>query len=319
MLAAGPFSTVQDLGRPGLAELGVPRSGAADRVSLRLANRLVGNPEGAAALEVTLGGAAVRAAGPLTVAVTGADCPLALDGRAVPRNAVLELAPGATLELGWAQAGLRCYLAVRGGLAVPPVLGSRSTDTLAGLGPPRVATGDVLPVGATPAGPLVVDHAPVPDPPAGPVELRVVPGPRHDRVPAAAALLDTRWQVGAAADRVGLRLEPTPWPAPAATSSTRSAGVSSSTRSAGVPSSAGSAGVPSSAGSSGVGGWPSEALVPGSLQVPPSGAPVLFLADAPTTGGYPVVAVLVDADLDRAAQLRPGQQLTFRQVPAPTL
>jgi biotin-dependent carboxylase-like uncharacterized protein len=285
VLEAGPLTTVQDLGRPGLAELGVPRSGAADRGSLRLANRLVGNPEGAAALEVTLGGLVVRAAGALTVAITGADCPVLRDGRTVSRNAVVELPDGAVLALGWAGTGLRGYLAVRGGLAVPPLLGSRSTDTLAGLGPDRVAAGDRLPAGPAPDGWPVVEHAPVPEPVAGAVQLRVVPGPRHELVPGAADLLALHWQVGAAADRVGLRLEPADGVALPATG--------------------------------GVGSLRSEGLVPGSLQVPPAGDPVLFLADAPTTGGYPVVAVLLDADLDRAGQLRPGQRLTFRTLPPP--
>ena len=296
VLATGPLTTVQDLGRPGLAHLGVPRSGAADRGALRLANRLVGNPEPAAGLEVTLGGLVLRALGPLTVAVTGAACPLTVDGRPVARNSVLELLPDQLLRLDYATAGLRCYLAVRGGVEVPAVLGSRATDTLSGLGPARPQSGDRLWFGAAPLRWPVLEIAPVPDPPAAAVALRVVPGPRLLDVGPdqdhAHRLLAIRWQVGTDSDRVGLRLHPaTPehqehpaWPSPAG---------------------------------AGSGSLPSEGLVVGSVQVPPAGAPVLFLADHPVTGGYPVIAVVVDADLDRAGQLRPGQLLSLAPVPVP--
>ena len=291
VLATGPLTTVQDLGRPGLGHLGVSRSGAADRGALRLANRLVGNPESAAGLEVTLGGLVLRALGPLTVAVTGAACPLSVDGRPAARNAVLELLPGQLLQLAYATAGLRCYLAVRGGLEVPAVLGSRATDTLSGLGPARPQPGDRLWFGSAPPRWPVLEVAPVPDPPTAAVLLRVVPGPRlldvrPDPGPAN-RLLAIGWQVGADSDRVGVRLHPAQgpaWPSPAG---------------------------------AGTGSLPSEGLVAGSVQVPPAGAPVLFLADHPVTGGYPVIAVVLDADLDRAGQLRPGQQLSFEPVPGP--
>ncbi|MEU0066474.1 allophanate hydrolase subunit 2 family protein, partial [Streptomyces albidoflavus] len=138
ILAPGPLATVQDLGRPGLAALGVGASGAADRSALRLANRLVGNPEGAAAVEATLGGLAVRALRAVTVAVTGAPAPLSTGAV----QSVIQLAEGERLELGTPLAGLRSYLAVRGGITVPEVLGSRSRDLLAALGPPPLAPGD---------------------------------------------------------------------------------------------------------------------------------------------------------------------------------
>ncbi len=211
VVRAGPATTVQDLGRPGLAALGVTRSGAADRRSLRLANRLVANPEGAAGLEVTLGGLAVRAGRDLDLAVTGAACPITVDGRPAGRNAVLHVPAGQLVTLGPAAAGLRAYVAVRGGIDVAPVLGARSRDTLAGLGPDVVRDGDRLPVGRPPDLPWPgVDLAPVADPPAGDVLLDAVAGPREGLVRdgVRAATWSARWVVDAASDRVGVRLAP---------------------------------------------------------------------------------------------------------------
>jgi biotin-dependent carboxylase-like uncharacterized protein len=290
VVRVGPLATVQDLGRPGRAQLGVTRSGAADRAALRRANRLVGNVEPAAGLEVLLGGLEVVAGAHLVIAVCGAGCPVRLDGRPAPRDAVLDLPPGARLELGTATTGLRAYLAVRGGLAVPAVLGSRARDTLADLGPPPVRAGDLLPVGpsgavpgADVAGWPTVEVSPA-APAAGPAELVVLPaapGPRLDWLAADAvrALWSARWTVSPDSDRVGVRLI---GPVLDRTASRRDAEL------------------------------PSEGLTRGAVQVPPGGQPVLFLADHPVTGGYPVVAVVLDADVDRAAQLRPGQQVGFR-------
>lgn len=281
VLAAGLSTTVQDLGRPGCASSGVGRSGAADRASLRRANRLVGNPEGAAGLEVTFGGLALRARGDALLALTGAPCPAEVDGGPVGHNALLRLRSGQRLALGAPRCGLRTYVGVRGGLDVAPVLGSRATDLLAGLGPPVPAAGTVLPVGR-PAGDLPdVDQAAVPDPPCGDVVLRVRPGPRGDwLVPASArALLATAWTVTPHSDRVGMRLTGEPL-------------VRARTDE-----------------------LVSEGVVRGSLQLPPSGLPTLFLADHPLTGGYPVVAVVLDADVDRAAQARPGQRLRLSAAP----
>jgi len=283
VLATGPLTTVQDLGRFGHNAWGVTTSGAADRGALRLANRLVGNPEGAAALEVTLGGLAVRARGDLEVATTGARCPARVDGVEVGHNAPVRLPDGAVLELGSPAAGLRTYLAVRGGIAVPPVLGSRSTDVLAGLGPAVPRAGDVLPVGTAVGGRGAVDLAPRPDPSAGEVLLRVRFGPRHDWFTQRSRswLVDTTWTVTADSNRVGVRLDgPT---------LERARDVE----------------------------LPTEGMAPGALQVPPAGRPVLFLADHPVTGGYPVIAVVLAADLDLAGQLRPGQSVHFRDVGAP--
>jgi biotin-dependent carboxylase-like uncharacterized protein len=277
VLAPGPLTTVQDLGRPGHAAIGVTRSGAADTTSAGLANRLVGNRPEAALLEVTAGGLRVRAGRTLLVAVTGAPAPVEIDGRAAPFAAPTTLRAGSVLALGPPRRGLRSYVAVRGGIGVPPVLGSRSTDTLSGLGPPPLTADVLLPVGDLAGEEPFVDVAPVGPPPERPV-LRVLPGPRRDWLDAAAwtALTSQPWGVAADSDRVGLRL------------------------------------TGPRLGRARDGELPSEGLVPGALQVPPDGAPVLFLADHPVTGGYPVLAVVTTADLPLAAQLRPGDEVRFR-------
>ena len=277
VVAPGPLATVQDLGRPGWSAIGVTRSGAADRAAHALANRLVGNDPGAATIEVTAGGLRVRAGKPLLVAVTGAPVPVSVGGRGGPMSAPFTVPAGADLALGTPSAGLRSYLAVRGGVAVHPVLGSRSTDILSGLGPAPLCPGDRLPVGDLAADEPVVDVAPVARPADRPV-LGVLPGPRRDRLAddAWALLTSAEWTVGTDSDRVGLRL---------------------------------SGPVLQRAAD---GELPSEGLVPGAVQVPPDGAPVLFLADHPVTGGYPVLAVVRTADLSIVAQLRPGDVVRFR-------
>jgi biotin-dependent carboxylase-like uncharacterized protein len=277
VLAPGPLATVQDAGRPGWASIGVTRSGAADREAAALAGRLVGNDPSAAVVEATAGGLRVRAGRTVLVAVTGAPAPVTVDGRPAPFAAPLTLRSGQTLGLGVPPVGLRSYLAVRGGIDVPPVLGSRSTDTLSGLGPAPLRPGDELPVGDLAGGEPFVDVAPVRAPASRPV-LRVLPGPRRDwLIPAAwTALTGAGWTVSADSDRVGLRLSG-PRLERARTDE-----------------------------------LPSEGLVPGAVQVPPDGAPVLFLADHPVTGGYPVLAVVVTADLPAVAQLRPGDPVRFR-------
>ncbi len=211
VLATGPLVLVEDAGRPGLAAVGVGRSGAADRTAHRLGARLVGHPEDRASLEVLLGGLRVRARGRLTVAVTGAPAPATLDGRPVAHATLVEVPDGGVLALGMPAGGLRTYLTVRGGVDVPAVLGSRSTDTLSGLGPPAVTVGDVLPVGAPGSRFPTVDHAP--HPPArhdGPVVLEVLPGPRASWVggweTGLGGLLDVARTVAGETDRVGLRL-----------------------------------------------------------------------------------------------------------------
>ncbi len=278
VLRTGPSVLVEDEGRVGYAAVGVGRSGAADRAAYRLGARIAGHGEGRAALEVLLGSLVVRARGRVTAVVTGAPAPTTVDGRPVAMATLVEVADGSVLSLGMPATGVRSYLTVRGGIEVDAVLGSRSTDTLSGLGPPPVAAGDVLPVGQPGAVFPTTDHAPLsPTPAVGTVELPVVPGPRSAWVGGWAdglgGLLGSTWHVTGDSDRVGLRLgggrvRRAPW-------------------------------------------WrdvelPSEGLVRGAVQVPPGGEPVVFLADHPVTGGYPVVAVLTASACDRAAQLRPG-------------
>ncbi len=208
VLASGPLTTVQDGGRPGYAHLGVPRSGWLDPVSAALANRLVGNPPGAAVLETTLGGVELRVHGAMTCAVTGARAVVTESGHQVAWGEAVTLRDGARLTIGPAEAGLRSYLAVAGGVDVPRVLGSRATDTLSGLGPPVLAEGTVLPVGrpAGPPRPSDVTRAPSY---AGP--LRVVPGPRQDWLGAGVdGLADREWAVSPDSNRIGLRLSGAP-------------------------------------------------------------------------------------------------------------
>lgn len=267
---------VQDRGRPGHAAIGVGASGAADRAAHALANRLLANDPGAATLEVVLGGLEVEAAGTLWVCVTGAPAPLSLDGRAEPTGAVLALRPGQRLALGTPASGLRSYLAVRGGLDLPPLLGSRAHDSLAGLGPAPVRAGDRIAVGREVAGAIGVDAVPASRYDA-PATVRLHRGPRDDWATGLDALVGRPWRVAADSDRVGLRLEGEPL------------GV-----------------VPDR------GELPSEGALRGAVQLPPDGRPVVFGPDHPVTGGYPVVAVVADADTDRLAQLRPGEELRFR-------
>lgn len=279
VVRAGALTTVQDRGRPGHAHLGVPRSGALDPPAAALVNRLVGNSPDAAVLETTLNGCAVRARSAVTVAVGGAPCPVRVGGRPAPWGAPVRVPSGEVLEVGAAVAGVRSYLAVAGGVGVEPVLGSRATDLLSGLGPPPLADGTVLPLGPPTAAPARLDTAPQPAPPAELV-LRVTLGPREDWfTPRALETLTSRtYRVSPASNRIGLRTEgPT-------LARARS------------------------------GELPSEGMVLGAIQVPPDGLPLLFLADHPTTGGYPVVAVVHPADLPGAAQARPGTPLRFVAV-----
>jgi biotin-dependent carboxylase-like uncharacterized protein len=270
VVRSGPLATVQDLGRAGYAHLGVPLSGAADRVSLCLANRLIGNAEDAAGVELTFGGAALRFESAAWIAVTGAPLPLS----PVTMNAPCHVRAGTVVEFGAPSAGVRTYVAVRGGVDVPTVLGSRSTDVLSGLGPPPLSAGDRLAVGHT-TGMITVDVAPGLEPEGEPV-LRIAAGPRDDWFETLAPLMEAAYEVTTQSNRVGVRL----------------AGPTLKRRRGGE--------------------LPSEGMVTGSLQVPPNGLPIIFLADHPTTGGYPVAAVLATGDIPRAAQLRPGQRVRFR-------
>ncbi|MFD0313666.1 5-oxoprolinase subunit C family protein [Streptomyces flavalbus] len=275
----GALTTVQDLGRPGHAHLGVPRSGALDAPAAALVNRLVGNPREAAVLETTVNGCAVRPRSTVTVAVGGAPCPVTVDGRPVAWGAPVRVSAGALLDVGAAVSGVRSYVAFSGGIAVEPVLGSRSTDLLSGLGPAPLTDGAVLPLGQATGPHARVDVAPQPGP-APELLLRVTPGPRDDWfTPDALRTLTTRaYRVSPASNRVGLRTE---------------GPVLERAR---------------------PGELPSEGMVLGAVQVPPDGRPVVFLADHPTTGGYPVIAVVRAADLSAAAQARPGTPVRFLPV-----
>jgi biotin-dependent carboxylase-like uncharacterized protein len=271
----GLLTTIQDLGRPGYAHLGVARSGALDAPALARANSLVGNPEAAAGLETTLAGVTLRPEVDVTIAVTGAIAPITVDGRPVAFDAPVAVPSGALVEVGPAQQGVRSYVAVAGGITVAPVLGSRATDTLSGLGPPPMRAGFVLPIGPPRGTP---SEAP-PPPELGSPELsiRLRMGPRHDwfSVPARDALLGEAYLLSVKSNRVGARLAGPPL--------TRATG----------------------------GELPSEGIVLGAVQVTADGQPLIFLADHPTTGGYPVIAVVERADLPLLAQARPGTTIRF--------
>jgi biotin-dependent carboxylase-like uncharacterized protein len=206
--APGPLTTVQDLGRPGLAHLGVPTAGAADRRAFGLANRLVGNPAGAAALEVTLAGPELEWEAGGWVALTGGRVEASLDGRPVPMDVAVRVEAGQVLAVGTVTSGLRAYLAVRGGIDVPEVLGSRSTDTLAPVGPPRLEEGTRLPVGDQADGDLYRQVAPTPAVDPEPI-LRAVRGPRDDLFTddALRTLIGVAWTVTPDSDRTGIRLD----------------------------------------------------------------------------------------------------------------
>ncbi|WP_243695361.1 biotin-dependent carboxyltransferase family protein [Agromyces protaetiae] len=271
---------MQDLGRPGLGHLGVTSSGALDRGALALANRLVGNPDGAAGLELVGGGFRARFTGTTWFAVAGAWGDLRLDGRRFAPYTAVRATAGGVLEIGAADRGIRFVLAVRGGLDVPAVLGSRSRDTLAGFGPAPVAAGEALPIGGEPEASVpVLDREAAYPPPADDVTLVLLPGPRADWCddPSLAPLFERVWRLAPDSDRVGARL----------------AGTPVARRDGEVP---------------------SEATVPGAVQLPPSGLPTILLADRPVTGGYPVIAVVAPSSLDALAQVRPGQGMRFRHA-----
>ena len=296
----GALTTVQDAGRPGLAHLAVPRSGALDGPAYALANQLVGNPAGAAVLETTLDGVAVRCPAGAVVAVTGSAARVTVGGEPARWGEAVRVPAGAVVDVGRAVGGVRSYLAVCGGIAVQPVLGSRSRDLLSGLGPPVLRAGMRLPLGAAPptaqpptaqpptaqpagARPAGAEHAPAAQAPAaagepaGILTLGLQLGPREDHLTARALrlLAGETWTVSPDSNRIGLRLA-----GPALRRRLRAE-------------------------------LPSEPMVLGAVQVPGDGAPVVFLADHPTTGGYPVVGVVAGPDLQRCAQARPGARVRF--------
>jgi biotin-dependent carboxylase-like uncharacterized protein len=271
--ASGPLATVQDRGRAGLAHLGVPRGGTLDRPAADLGNRLVGNVLDAAVVEITLGGLEVEATAGHWVAVTGAHADVRLDGRAVGHGEAVWLRAGAVVAVGRPRRGVRSYLAVAGGIGVRPVLGSRSTDTLAWVGPPRVEAGTELPVGAPTGEPRPTEMGA----PRKTGPLRVHPGPRGDWFGEQAwrTLCSAAYVVTTESNRIGMRLD---------------GPVLDRVRE---------------------GELPSEGMVLGAVQVPPEGRPVVFLADHPPTGGYPVIAVVAGEDLWQCAQALPGDEVRF--------
>jgi biotin-dependent carboxylase-like uncharacterized protein len=278
VLAPGPLALVQDLGRPGLAHIGVSRSGAADRRAHALANRLVGNPEDFATIEITLGGLSVRVVGgDIEVSVTGADASPAVCAKPFGTNSVRLARVGEIISFGSPAEGLRSYLAVRGGILAPSTLGSRSYDTLSGIGPRSLRVGEVLGIGPQPRRHPSLESAPVAAITNAPLTLRVVPGPRADWFADPDKLVTTDWKISANSDRIGVRLTGVPiehkWPDRQ---------------------------------------LPSEGTTRGAIQVPPNGQPVILGPDHPVTGGYPVIGVVVDADTDVLAQARPGQTIWLR-------
>ena len=268
---------VEDAGRHGFGDLGVTDSGAADRGSAQAANEALGNRRDAAVLE-NIGGLTLTALVETVVVVTGAVATVSVDGTAKDRGVPLLLGAGSELTVGSATEGLRSYVGVRGGVVAESVLGSASTDLLSGLGPAPLEPGDTVYAGPARGSVRRVD-APV----RTDGVLRVVPGPRDDWfAEGVEALTGATWAVSATSNRVGLRLT----------------GEDPVTRDH-------------------EGELPSEGMIAGSVQVPPNGEPVVFLRDHAVTGGYPVIATVIPEDLDAAAQLAPGAQVTFVEYRQP--
>ena len=306
VLRAGILTSVQDLGRPGYRNLGIATAGALDTLALEVGNRLVGNAPQAAAIEVTMGPTALRFTQATRVAITGAQFDASLDGKPVHAWWSLPVQAGQELILHGAVRGMRCYVCVRGGIDVLPMLGSRSTDLCArfgGLGGRTLREGDRLAVGATSPRPgagiavqappfgvkapqwcrfAAADHEPVRrgKHPAGAeraVSIRVLRGPEYESFTASAhdALWSDEWRVTPQSNRMGYRL--------AGTALTRDA----------------------------QGELLSHAVLPGTIQVPPGGQPIVLLADAQTTGGYPRIGAVIQADLWKLAQLRLNGSVRF--------
>jgi biotin-dependent carboxylase-like uncharacterized protein len=288
IIAPGPLMTVQDLGRSGARRYGVSLGGALDTFALAAANRLVGNPPGDAGVEITAGGAALLVRRPSIIALAGGDLGASIDGRPFPLWTAMLVDAGATLRLegrraGW---GARVYLAVAGGVDVPAVLGSRATDLaggFGGFGGRPLRAGDLLSAGAAHASllPTVGQRwAESARPPyVNEPSLRIIPGPHLDCfAPNAMEILAAApLRISATSNRMGYRLDGLRLPYVRQCS------------------------------------LPSLGVVPGTIQVPPDGTPILLMADAQTTGGYPVIGALISADQPLAAQLLPGDGL--RLVP----
>lgn len=281
VVAPGVRTLIEDLGRPGVARLGVGGSGAWDRAALRLANRLVGNAEGAAGLECLAGGLILRCLADTTIAVTGAEAPITVEGQVMDAFAPLRVRAGAIVTIGRPPRGLRPYVAIRGGLEGERVFGSLASAPTAKIGPAALSTGMILATStSTDEEPRAASQAvaAVRVPPE--VTLRVLAGPRDDWFPDEAfdVLVSTAWTVAPETDRVGTRLTGGVLPR-------RVEGELSS-----------------------------EGVVRGAVQVPTSGEPLVFGPDHPTTGGYPVIACVIDEDADALAQAAPGTVVRFALV-----
>ena len=282
VIKPGMLTTVQDAGRWGYQSRGVPVAGPMDPVSHRLANALVGNDRDAALLEVTLLGPALEFEDERLVAVTGADFDLSLDGRQVASRAPFIVSRGSHLRFGRRQLGARAYLAISGGIAVTPVLGSRSThlvSKMGGAGGRALIAGDRLPLGdpSQPQGMVLAPQEAIVALPDRQATVRVLPGPQLDYfTPDALDLLQSAlYIVGHNSDRMGFRLE-----GPRLTHA-RGADIIS------------------------------DATPLGVLQVPASGQPILLMADRQTTGGYPKIATVIAADLSVVGQLAPADSVAF--------
>lgn len=283
--APGLQTTVQDLGREGFGAMGVSPSGAADPIALRIGNRLVGNAENAAALEMTLVGGTFRFREETTIALTGSDFGAELDGVAFQPWASVEVQAGQTLRLGATRSGARCYLCVCGGIHVPLFLGSASTHVLSGLGGLEgraLRRGDVLQVAPSSNGipkmRKVRAHA-LERLYSGKV-LRVTAGPQSDWFPEASqqAFYASAYRVTEESNRMGLRVE-------------------------------GPAVMPHSERK-----MMTEGVSLGAIQIPPGGQPIILFVEQQTTGGYPKIANVVSADLHRLGQLRPRDEIRFERI-----
>jgi antagonist of KipI len=283
VVAPGALTTVQDLGRPGFGPIGISPSGAADRVSLRLGNKLVGNADGAAAIEMTLTGGTFHFVQAAVAALTGSDFGARLDEAAVEPGTSFQIRPGQTLRLGATLSGARSYLCVRGGISVPMVLGSASTQLLGGFGGYQgrpLRERDVLKIGGSDGSyqprriaPRVLASL------SQSTRLRVTAGPQASFFSEAAmqAFYGGAYRVGEQSNRMGLRLD----------------GPRLEERG---------------------GGMITEGVSLGAVQVPPEGLPIILFVEQQTTGGYPKIANVISADLHRLGQLRPRDEVRFEEV-----
>ena len=273
----GNLSLIQDLGRSAFAAQGVARAGAADLGSHALAQRLCGNSPHAAGVEVLLGGLRLRAEDSCTLAVTGAPVDVRINGEPHGQNHALNVVAGDELSLSRATSGMRVYVAFRGGIEASAVFGSRSRDTLGGIGPEPLAVGDTLTIDNLAVEPAWFDVVAV-RPPTDEIVITLAPGPHDDVLDADGwnTLLHTVWHLDARSDRIGFRLAGSALPAP----------------------------------SSDLASFP---VIAGCVQLPGNGLPVVLGPDCGVTGGYPVLGIVDQAALNALAQARPGVHIRMRR------